>query len=178
MIFILHSSQLSQFCSVSMLCMRFDHMTIMRPPMLSVHVLSNTRRLTIRRAESTSEHLSTLLLDLHVMQAITSPFSRGRCICNLYIYIMFHTHTYMQPEDPQPTASEVIAKAITSGVLSGEGLAASPSTNSPQSKKKKRKKAQRIFSQYTGIPMTISAQNKITPKKTPPRDLNSRRPFR
>ena len=170
MIFILHSSQLSQFCSVSM----FDHMTIMRPPMLSVHVLSNTRRLTIRRAE----HLSTLLLDLHVMQAITSPFSRGRCICNLYTHIMFHTRTHMQPEDPQPTASEVIAKAITSGVLSGEGLAASPSTNSPQSKKKKRKKAQRIFSQYTGIPMTISAQNKITPKKTPPRDLNSRGPFR
>ena len=84
----------------------------------------------------------------------------------------------MQPEDPKPSAGEVIAKAIASGVLSNEGLGVGTSPSSTHTPKKKRKKTSRVFSQHNGIPMTISAQNKVTPKKIVNRDANSPRPFR
>lgn len=81
----------------------------------------------------------------------------------------------MQPESPKPTASDIIAKAIMSGVLSGEGLSVTSDTTRT---KKKRKKQPRIFSQHDGIPMTVSALNKVTPKKSLSADMNTRKPFR
>lgn len=87
-----------------------------------------------------------------------------------------HAHTCIQPEDPKPTPSSIIARAIVSGVLSGEGL--DIDTQPQIHTKKKRKKAPRIFSQHKGIPMTISAKNKVVPKKLSASDSNARRPFR
>ena len=82
-----------------------------------------------------------------------------------------------QPEDPKPTAGEVIAKAVASGVLSREGLSVGAPPDSARTKKK-RKKLLRVFSRHVGIPMTITAQNKVTPKKIMTQDANSPRPFR
>ena len=79
----------------------------------------------------------------------------------------------LQPEEPSPSPADVIARAVASGVLSGEGIGLQK-----QIKTKRKKKAPRIFSQHKGIPMTISAQKKVVSKKLLPQDLNTRRPFR
>ena len=74
-----------------------------------------------------------------------------------------------QPAKPLPTPSEVIARAIAGGILSGEGL-------SHVEKKKKKKKGKKVFSSSEGIPMTIAAQKKVVQKKPP--EVPIRKPFR
>lgn len=73
-----------------------------------------------------------------------------------------------QPAKPLPTPSEVIARAIAGGILSGEGLS--------HVEKKKKKKGKKVFSSSEGIPMTIAAQKKVVQKKPP--EVPVRKPFR
>ena len=98
-----------------------------------------------------------------------------------------HTFLPLQPPKPPPAASDIIARAINLGIINSEGLSNIEAQDQSTTKTSKRSKHHkslmptmgmgRATSYHAGIPMTISAQQKVKSKKKRPTFYNSK-PFK